>query len=90
MKLTIAVKSTKGRVLAVPASALSLGGNGNARLQVRRGGRVVLVTVAPGLAADGLVEVRPVGRPRLRPGDLVVVGSREGRGRALAQRGSGP
>ncbi len=80
VKLTIAVKSTKGRVMAVPASALSLGGDGNARLQVRRGGRAVLVTVAPGLAADGLVEVRAIGGDRLRPGELVAVGSRGGRG----------
>jgi hypothetical protein len=88
VKLTIAVKSTKGRVMAVPASALSLGGDGNARLQVRRGGRPVLVTVAPGLAADGLVEVRAIGGDRLRPGELVAVGSRGGRGGT--QPGAGP
>jgi multidrug efflux pump subunit AcrA (membrane-fusion protein) len=90
VKLTIAVKSTRGRVLAVPAGALSLGGDGQARLQVRRRGRTVLVTVAPGLAADGLVAVRPAGRVRLRAGDLVVVGSRDPGRRGSAQRGSGP
>jgi hypothetical protein len=89
VKLTIAVRSTKGRVMAVPASALSLGGDGNARLQVRRGGRAVLVTVAPGLAANGLVEVRAIGGARLRPGDLVAVGSRGG-GRGGTRPGSGP
>jgi peptidoglycan hydrolase-like protein with peptidoglycan-binding domain len=72
VKLTIAVKSTRGAVLAVPASALSVGGDGNSRVQVRRGGRTRLVRVEPGLAADGLVEVRG----RLTPGDLVIVGSR--------------
>jgi hypothetical protein len=90
VKLTIAVKSTHGRVLAVPASALSLGGDGNARLQVRRGGRVVLVAVAPGLAADGLVEVRALGGRRLRPGDLVIVGSRDGGRRGSASGAAGP
>jgi hypothetical protein len=78
VKLTIAVKSTKGVVLAVPASALSLGGDGNARLQVRRAGGIEVVKVAPGLAALGLVEIRPIGNARLTSGDLVIVGSRRG------------
>jgi peptidoglycan hydrolase-like protein with peptidoglycan-binding domain len=79
VKLTIAVKSTKGAVLAVPPSALSIGGNGNSRLQVRRNGRTVLVSVVPGLAAEGLVEIRPAPGQQLRPGDLVIVGERGGR-----------
>lgn len=78
VKLTIAVKSTKGEVLAVPASALSVGGDGESRVQVRRGGRAQLVKVVPGLAAEGLVEVRPAGPQPLGPGDLVIVGSRRG------------
>jgi len=32
----------------------------------------------PGLAAEGLVEVRPAGAQPLGPGDLVIVGSRRG------------
>jgi peptidoglycan hydrolase-like protein with peptidoglycan-binding domain len=78
VKLTIAVKSTKGRVLAVPANALSVGGDGNSRVQVRRGGHTTLVKVVPGLAAQGLVEIRPAGNAALAPGDLVIVGSRRG------------
>ena len=78
VKLTIAVKSTKGLVLAVPANALSVGGDGDSRVQVRRGGRTTLVKVVPGLAAQGLVEVRPAGSAALAPGDLVIVGSRRG------------
>jgi hypothetical protein len=78
VKLTIAVKSTKGAVLAVPASALSVGGDGESRVQVRRAGRTQLVKVVPGLAAGGLVEVRPVAAERLGAGDLVIVGSRRG------------
>jgi hypothetical protein len=74
VKLTIAVKSTSGAVLAVPPSALSVGGDGNARVQVSRRGRIAFVRVVPGLAARGLVEVRG----RLRPGDLVVVGAGKG------------
>jgi peptidoglycan hydrolase-like protein with peptidoglycan-binding domain len=80
VKLTIAVKSTGGRVLAVPVSTLSVGGDGNARLQLRRGGRTVLVTVVPGLAARGLVEVRPVGKAQLAAGDEVIVSTRPGAG----------
>jgi putative peptidoglycan binding protein len=76
VKLTIAVKSTKGAVLAVPASALSVGGDGDSRVQVRRAGRTQVVKVFPGLAAGGLVEVRPAGNARLAAGDLVIVGSR--------------
>jgi peptidoglycan hydrolase-like protein with peptidoglycan-binding domain len=77
VKLTIAVKSTNGEVLAVPVSALSIGGDGRSRVQVRHGARTDLVPVDPGLAAEGLAEVRPTGRGGLRAGDLVVVGSRD-------------
>jgi peptidoglycan hydrolase-like protein with peptidoglycan-binding domain len=76
VKLTIAVKSTHGAVLAVPVSALSVGGDGRSRVQVRHGTRIQLVPVDPGLAAEGLAEVRPTGGG-LRAGDLVVVGSRD-------------
>jgi peptidoglycan hydrolase-like protein with peptidoglycan-binding domain len=78
VKLTIAVKSTKGLVLAVPPNALSVGGDGDSRVQVRHGGRTTLVKVVPGLAAQGLVEIRPAGNAALAPGDLVIVGSRRG------------
>jgi len=78
VKLTISVNSTQGSVLAVPVSAVSVGGDGNSRVQVRRRGRTELVTVVPGLAAAGLVEVRPANGERLAPGDLVIVGSNGG------------
>jgi hypothetical protein len=78
VKLTIAVKSTKGAVLAVPANALSVGGDGESRVQVRHGARTELVKVVPGLAAEGLVEVRPESGQQLARGDLVIVGSRRG------------
>jgi hypothetical protein len=76
VKLTVSVKSTEKAVLVVPVTALSVGADGTSRVQVRRaGGRAEYVTVAPGLAAQGLVEVRPV-RGKLEPGDLVIVGER--------------
>jgi hypothetical protein len=81
VKLTISVKSTSGAVTAVPVSSLSVGGDGSTRVQIQRAGRQQFVRVEPGLAAAGLVEVRPAGNDRLGPGDLVVVGSsRGGRG----------
>lgn len=76
VKITIAVKTTAGDVLVVPASALSISADGTARVQVDRGGgRTDFVPVTPGLAAQGLVEVRPLSGV-LQPGDLVVVGVR--------------
>lgn len=81
VKLTIAVKSTSGAVLAVPVSAVSLGGDGLSRVRVRSQGRTRLVTVVPGLAAGGLVEVRAVETDQLHRGDLVIVG-RKPTGRA--------
>jgi hypothetical protein len=77
VRLSIAVKSTGQKVLTVPVNALSVGADGSSRVQVeRRGGRREYVTVEAGLAAQGLVEIRPVGGS-LEPGDLVIVGSKD-------------
>jgi hypothetical protein len=76
VRLTIAIKSTKGKVLTVPLNALSVGANGKSRVQVDAGGattRVVLVN--PGLAAAGNVEVEPRRRGALKAGDRVVIGT---------------
>jgi hypothetical protein len=86
VRLTIAVKSTRGAVLAVPVSALSVGGDGSSRVQVRRDGRTELLEVVPGLAAEGYVEVQPAGEERLKTGELVVVGARG----AAPPPGAGP
>jgi hypothetical protein len=76
VKLTISVKSTDKQVLVVPLTALSVGADGEARVQVQRpNGRSDYVEVNPGLAAKGLVEVRPVSGS-LGSGNLVVVGAR--------------
>ncbi len=85
VKLTIAVKSTQEAVLTVPITALSVGADGSSRLQVQSGGRARYVTVQPGLAAQGLVEVRPIDG-KLGAGDLVVVGEK---GTALSDTGEG-
>ncbi len=74
------IGATDGKVLSVPASALTAGPGGEYRVQVvdgdpRDGDRAEtrLVQVETGLAARGQVEVRPVAG-ELREGDLVVVG----------------
>jgi hypothetical protein len=76
VKLTVAVKSTRDAVLTVPVTALSVGADGSSRVQRQRaGGRAEYVSVEPGLAAHGLVEVRAAGGS-LAAQDLVVVGRR--------------
>lgn len=81
VKLTIAVRSTAGEVLAVPASALFATALGTSQLQVLDGQTARFVTVRPGLAARGLVEVNALDGA-LRPGDRVVVGERPGQATA--------
>jgi multidrug efflux pump subunit AcrA (membrane-fusion protein) len=73
LRLTIPIESTKGSVLTVPISALSLSAGGTSRVQVQNGGELTYVTVEPGLSADGFVQVTPVDGV-LEPGQLVVVG----------------
>ncbi|HEV2774347.1 MAG TPA: hypothetical protein VGV90_02035, partial [Solirubrobacteraceae bacterium] len=79
VKLSIAVQSTQGEVLAVPVNALSVGADGRERVQVDRGsGRTALVFVRTGLRAQGLVEVSPREAGELKEGDLVVIGAPSG------------
>jgi hypothetical protein len=73
VRLSIPIETTKGPVIAVPTSAVSLAADGTSRVLVDRGGRQEYVTVQPGLSTGGYVEVTaPDGR--LVPGQLVVVG----------------
>jgi multidrug efflux pump subunit AcrA (membrane-fusion protein) len=76
VRVTIPVSSTGGEVLAVPAAALSATAAGDTILQVEEDSTLRTVTVEPGLAAGGLVEVTPI-EGDLAEGDWVVVG-REG------------
>ena len=79
VKLTVAVKSTREAVLTVPVNALSVGADGSSRVQRRHAsGRTEFVSVEPGLAAHGLVEVRPASGS-LAADDLVIVGTRSTR-----------
>ena len=78
VKLTIAVKSTQQAVL----DRAGHGALGRRRRELARPGAAQrrrareYVTVEPGLAAQGLVEVRPVSGA-LAAGDLVIVGKRD-------------
>lgn len=74
VRVTIPVKSTSGKVLAVPLAALSSGSDGGSRVEVLRNGQVELVPVTVGLSADGFAQVTPKGDAKLSEGDQVVVG----------------
>jgi peptidoglycan hydrolase-like protein with peptidoglycan-binding domain len=71
--LTITVSSTEGEVLTVPIAALSVAADGTSRVQVRERGTTRTVTVNPGLAAKGMVQVTPI-KGTLAAGDFVVAG----------------
>ena len=73
VRVTIPLEASKGAVIAVPVSAVSLSADGTSRIQVERGGTLEFVTVRPGLAAGGFVEVVPK-EGQLVAGQLVVVG----------------
>jgi hypothetical protein len=73
VRLTIPIETTKGAVIAVPVSAVSLAADGTSRVLIDRGGRQEYVTVQPGLSTGGYVEVKN-SDGRLAPGQLVVVG----------------
>lgn len=75
VKVTVAVRSTSGEVLAVPVAAVSAGPGGTPRVEVLldTAGSTRFVDVTTGLAAEGLVEIRP-GEQQLDVDDLVVVG----------------
>jgi hypothetical protein len=72
--VTIPIKSTSGKVLAVPVAALSSGSDGASRVEVLRNGKVELIPVTVGLTADGFAQVTPKGDAKLSEGDQVVVG----------------
>jgi Putative peptidoglycan binding domain len=89
VRLTIAIKSTKGKVLTVPLNALSVGADGRSRVQVATGGGGTrLVFVNPGLAAEGNVAVEPRRRGALKEGDRVVIGDGSSSVAAKAPTGS--
>ncbi|WP_020386773.1 peptidoglycan-binding protein [Kribbella catacumbae] len=74
VRVTIPVKSTAGKVLAVPVAALSAGSDGSSRVEVLRNGKIELIPVTVGLSADGFAQVTPNGDAKLTEDDQVVVG----------------
>jgi hypothetical protein len=78
VKVVIPIESTAGEVLAVPAAALSAVADGSVRVEVEdEPGVTRFVTVEPGLAAGGLVEITPIDG-EIQPGARVVVGQADG------------
>jgi Putative peptidoglycan binding domain len=79
VKLTIPISSTGKAVLAVPVAAVSIAADGSSRVEVEDDPNkpTRFVTVRTGLAAEGFVEVTPVGG-KLDVGTQVVVGNRDG------------
>ena len=73
VRLTIAAESSGHPVLAVPVSAVTLTAQGTSAVEIHRDTEVLVVTVAPGLAAGGFVEISaPSGS--ITAGDLVLIG----------------
>ncbi|MCP3819339.1 peptidoglycan-binding protein [Streptomyces sp. A3M-1-3] len=82
VRLTVEAASSKGRVLVVPASAVSAGADGKTVVYVYRPDNKDRrrVEVATGTTGNGFVAVRPLSGGPLRTGDQVIVGIREGGG----------
>ena len=73
MRLTLPTESTRGAVLAVPTSALTLTADGSSRVQVQDQGALRTVVVQPGLSAGGFVEITPL-QGSLAAGQQVLIG----------------
>jgi hypothetical protein len=78
-RITITVSSTSGKVLAVPVAAISVGADGDSRVEVERSEgngpeATEMVKVTVGLTAEGYAEITPVGGAKLDENDRVVVG----------------
>lgn len=80
VKVTVPISTTNGKVLAVPAAAVSAAADGTTRVEVEDtpGKPTRYVTVTAGLRAEGYVQVTPDKAIELKPGDLVVTGTKNG------------
>ena len=90
-RISITVSSTAGDVLAVPVAALSVGPDGDSRIEVEHGNGiddVEFVKVAVGLSAEGYAEISPIGGASLNEGDRVVVGRDSGQRRRRSDSSS--
>jgi len=74
VRLTIPIRSTKGKVLAVPVSAVFTAADGSSRVQRVGKDGVEDLLVKTGVSAEGFVAVTPV-KGKLKAGDEVVVGN---------------
>ncbi len=70
VRVDIPVSATDGKVLVVPAAALSAGPGGETRIEIATGRETRVVPVETGLAAEGLVEISG----KITAADRVVVG----------------
>ncbi|MEX0846308.1 MAG: hypothetical protein WD023_00885 [Ilumatobacteraceae bacterium] len=78
-RITITVSSTSGEVLAVPVAAISVGADGESRVEVERSegdgpDATEIVKVTVGLTAEGYAEITPIAGGQLDEDDRVVVG----------------
>jgi tetratricopeptide (TPR) repeat protein len=84
-RITITVSSTAGAVLAVPVAAISVGADGESRVEVERSkgdgpDATEMVKVTVGLTAEGYAEITPIGGAELDENDRVVVGKNRSSG----------
>jgi Putative peptidoglycan binding domain len=82
-RISITVQSTAGDVLAVPVAALSVGPDGDSRVEVEVSegdgpDAIKSIPVEIGLSAEGYAEVTPLNGETLNEGDRLVVGTDTG------------
>lgn len=74
VQLTVVAASSRGKVLAVPSSAVSTGADGLTSVTERTGRKERRIPVTVGVSGDGYVEIVPRKGARLEAGARVVVG----------------
>ncbi|MGW7412748.1 peptidoglycan-binding domain-containing protein [Streptomyces sp. NPDC054863] len=77
VRLTVTAGSSNGRVLVVPASAVSATSDGRTVVTVYTQGRRRQSEVATGAVGGGGVEIRPVTAGAVKEGDHVIVGIKD-------------
>lgn len=75
IRVAITKASSKGKVLAVPVSAISMGGDGTTKMVLIRDGKQVDVPVTVGATGGGYAQITPTGTTPVAAGDDVVVGA---------------
>jgi len=82
VRIIVDVASTGGEVLTVPIAAVTLGPDGDSRIEIERApitdrdlGSTEFVSVEVGLSASGMVQISSAtGAPPIEVGDRVVLG----------------